>query len=185
MNWIAVFSQSGKEIADIIDLTGITPLAIISHGPIDKSIDSRLEEYMIVHAINKEKVESAIELAKSILHPEVVEIVTLHGYLRIISPEICNIGIPIYNGHPAPIHLYPELKGKDKQEDQFIYKDKYPRIGSVIHKVIAELDAGEIILSKDIENNLTSIDDAYNTLRGVSLELWIEFFNKELYKEKK
>ena len=44
------------------------------------------------------------------------DLITLHGYLRIIPENICKQCKHIYNGHPGLINMYPELKGKDPQE---------------------------------------------------------------------
>lgn len=176
MKWIAIFSQTGSEIANIIEQSGMMPDIIISHGPFDKKIDPRIEKTgKLIRVKTKEKVELIIKQSNATM-------VTLHGYLRIVSPEICNLGIKIYNGHPAPINFYPDLKGKDKQEDQFLYKEKYPLIGTVIHRVTEDLDEGEILLCNDKPNTLTSIEDAYSTLSKMSLELWLSFFKIQYYK---
>ena len=105
------------------------------------------------------------------------DLITLHGYLRILPAEICRKYTQIYNGHPALISHYPELKGLDKQEDVWFHKDKYPYIGSVIHQCTEELDAGQILYACQRENNVVSLDDAYLKLRTTSLRTWLEFFS--------
>ena len=78
----------------------------------------------------------------------------------------------IYNGHPGLINMYPELKGKDPQER---IKPYMSLIGSVVHKVTPEVDAGEIVNNVAVKNNRY---DYYNILRETSLEAWEQFFEK-------
>lgn len=164
-NWVVLFSQTGGEIADIIDATGRTPDLILTNT--SSSIDERIRDKAIY--MKHEHIEEFL-----IKHHEYIGIVTLHGYMKVLSSEVCELPFDIYNGHPAPIHLYPELKGKDKQEDQ--YTKSYEYIGTVIHKVTEDLDSGSIVLHNSKPNELTSVEDAYKTLKQMSLELWIEFF---------
>jgi folate-dependent phosphoribosylglycinamide formyltransferase PurN len=82
----------------------------------------------------------------------------------------------IYNGHPALITKYPELKGFNKQEDIASNQEKYPVCGSVIHEVIPELDSGDVVAAIETENTAKTIDEAYNLLRGTSLQSWKFFF---------
>ena len=55
---------------------------------------------------------------------------------------------------------------------------EYSIIGSVIHKVIPEVDSGEIIISYSVENNCKTEDEVFNELRKTSMECWIDFFRK-------
>ena len=73
-------------------------------------------------------------------------IITLHGWLRIMPPEICN-RYEIYNGHPGLITKYPELKGKDPQ--MRAWEGDYEFCGSVLHRVTEGVDEGEIINLKN------------------------------------
>jgi len=165
MRWIALFSQTGSEICNISERIERKPDIILTNNANLSEIDGRIR---CDHTMRHSEIET-------FLKENVVEgdIITLHGYLRILSPNVCKLPCKILNGHPAPIHIYPELKGKDMQEVQYIMKHKYDRIGTVIHEVIAELDSGDILYYNDCENNLSSIDDAYRKLKLMSLDLWI------------
>jgi phosphoribosylglycinamide formyltransferase-1 len=104
-------------------------------------------------------------------------LITLHGFLRIIPKDfIDKFKGDIYNGHPALISKYSELKGLNKQEDVYYNKDKYPIIGSVVHRVTPILDDGEIVTESIRINDIESIYDAYNKLRDTSFNSWILFF---------
>ena len=81
VNWIPFFSQSGSEIAEIIESTGLEPLMIITNK---KSLeyDSRLKKFNILHFTDF----NSLLRIKNILD---TNIVTLHGFLRIIPEGIC------------------------------------------------------------------------------------------------
>jgi len=102
-------------------------------------------------------------------------VVTLNGWMRIIPAQICD-EFEIYNGHPALISEYPELKGKDKQEDVINQVDKYPLIGSVIHRCTPVLDDGEIVEEERV-HNMQVVDEhlIYEILKNTSLITWLRF----------
>jgi len=104
-------------------------------------------------------------------------IISLHGYLRILPPDICK-QYEVYNGHPGAINIYPELKGKDPQEKVWLEMEKYNIIGSVVHRCTAELDAGDIMKSVEVSNVNYSRDEVYTSLKRTSLSAW-NFFMKE------
>jgi len=99
------------------------------------------------------------------------ELITLHGYMKIVPKEYCD-KLTIYNGHPGLITRYPELKGKDPQ----IRAAVYDTIGSVVHKVIAEVDSGEVVTVAETINDNT---DIFEQLRATSLKAWVEFFKSQ------
>jgi len=105
-------------------------------------------------------------------------IITLHGYLRIITEPVCR-KYNIFNGHPAAIELYPELKGMDPQVRAWENKSAYKFIGSVVHKVVPEVDAGEVISQVNVINNVESLDEMYSQLKFTSLSAW-NFATKEI-----
>lgn len=167
-HWIAIYSQTGSEIEQLIMHIGRQPTFIFSDRE-DERRSPFMKQRTGVYSHNI--VEQNIQMNKE-------AIITLHGYLRVISEISCNVHDNIYNGHPGLITEYPELKGKDPQE-KILHSDKeYSIIGSVIHKVIPEVDSGEIIVSKSVENDCKTDDDVYNKLRKTSMDCWREFFNK-------
>lgn len=165
MRWVTAFSRSGSEIYNLSKILGREPDLILTNKKDFTNCYYKETECIYI--------DNSVNDWNKYLQED--DIITLHGYLRIVPPEICE-KYNIINGHPAPVHLYPELKGKDKQEDLYNYKDKYRKIGCIIHKVTAGVDEGEILYSKDAPNNLVSVEDAYNTLQKLSLESWKDFF---------
>ena len=111
--WIAFFSQTGSEIADISEALGQAPDVIITNDRPEhlRTIDERIEKQGYFTWANKPTEEDYISLLEA--YPDAV--VTLHGWLRIVPPYVCERS-NIYNGHPGLITKYPELKGKDPQE---------------------------------------------------------------------
>ena len=184
-NWVCLYSQTGSEIMNISKELDITPNVLVTNNfdntlPIVQEWIKR-NNIVVFEIPKKAKTYKDYEPLCLYLNILKTPLITLHGYLRILPKEFCELyDGDIYNGHPALIAegFYPELKGKDQQEVVFFHKEKYPLIGTVIHKVIPELDAGEVVLYNKAPNNLISIEDAYNTLKIMSLELWLDFFKK-------
>ena len=79
--WIAFFSQTGSEIADISHKLGKRPDVIITNERPDhlRTIDPRVEKQGYFTWSNKPSEEDYIELFE--VYPEAI--VTLHGWLRI------------------------------------------------------------------------------------------------------
>lgn len=139
-----------------------------------------LTVFRLVHLPKKPSVEAyrkllaAVQLLFRSTDPLLI---TLHGWLRIIPAEICEMHSGrIFNGHPALIDEYPDLKGLDQQESIVNAQDRYPYIGSVVHEVTAGVDEGKVIVSSKIRNEIATIAAAYTTLRTTSLASWQVFF---------
>ena len=105
--WITFFSQTGSEIADLAESLGYWPSRIITNRRPSsiRTIDPRIIENGCLEISNK-PTENEI---RNILQYYKDPILTLHGWLRIMPPELCT-SYPIYNGHPGLITQYPELK---------------------------------------------------------------------------
>ncbi len=169
--WIALFSQTGAEIADLSDKLGRYPdLIITNKRPGDlRSIDPRIVEYGYTELDNKPTVDDL----DTVLQDNAV--ITLHGWLRIMPADICKKYL-IYNGHPGLITKYPELKGKDPQIKA--YKAGHDTIGVVLHKVTAGVDEGPIESWSEISVNDLSIDETFTVLRDMSLRMWTELLKR-------
>lgn len=172
---ISLFSQSGKEILDIAKWRGEMPDLIITNNHNLDSIVEPLVE-LVEFLPNRPTSEQYRELFSRFENP----IITLHGWLRIVPADICE-EFEIYNGHPALISHFPELKGFNQQEKVAGQQEKYPLIGSVIHRVTSELDGGEVCIESVTRNDTHTIEEAYNTLRKTSLSSWKHFFIPDLY----
>mgnify|MGYP003628405583 FL=1 len=84
----------------------------------------------------------------------------------------------IWNLHPGLITRYPELKGKDPQKMVMeSKKKKYEKVGLVIHKVIPEVDAGEVELEMSTGNTFYNVHDLTERLHTMATSAWLKFFN--------
>ncbi len=93
------------------------------------------------------------QLAKSII-PMNPDLIVLVGYMRILTPyfidQLNQNDIQIINIHPALIPKFsgPSFFGKSVHEAVLAAHEK--ETGMTIHRVTADVDAGEILLQKSI-----------------------------------
>lgn len=117
-------------------------------------------------------------------------IITLNGYMGILPERVLqnlhDRGCKVYNIHPAPIQLYPELRGKDPQERVYegIKSGKYQYIGVVIHEVDAGVDTGKIVhwYYEIVDPNITK-DKLYARLHTLGTRAWEAFFKERMYED--
>ena len=192
VNWTVLFSRTGQEIADICLALGVRPNRIITTVPTEKwstslyniMMSENRDNYVIAN-IDKQNAKN-VDTLKQVLGSS-SNLITLHGWLYLIPDEICNSNdYNIYNGHPGNILKYPELKGKDPQLKAFQRK-LHQGNGSIVHKVIPEVDSGKIVsecymeFSEDYSDG-SQIDielsaaSTYEYLRYTSLQAWLKFF---------
>ena len=179
--WVALYSMTGSEIFKISTHINRYPDLIITNN---QDIDSwhpmmqSLKKLKIVQVISKSDSKDIKVLSDlfdiSLSHQTRI---TLHGWLNIIPAEICE-AFEIYNGHPGLINVFPELRGKDPQQRAWDSIDKYHIVGSVVHKVVAEVDAGSIISSDTVSSDkCTSLDETYKVLTDTSFNAWKKAIN--------
>jgi methionyl-tRNA formyltransferase len=183
--WKAFFSQSGSEIYEISNKIGRFPDAIITNKSFEEmdKINPNLLEKCFERFIFIPKKPTIEEYREAIRRADVI---TLHGYLRILPSEICG-KFRIYNGHPGLITKYPELKGKDPQAKvwQTYPTKQYNVHGHVIHEVIPEVDAGRIVSemrfgTKNLYSEFSNLDSYIKSLHGIAIENWVGFISKSL-----
>jgi folate-dependent phosphoribosylglycinamide formyltransferase PurN len=179
--WLALFSQTGKEIGDISAKVGRFPdLILTDNVQINANVDQRIVSNcpIIWRKYRGLSKEEKIHYYEEYFND--YDIITLHGWLNIVPPQICE-QFKIYNGHPGLITQYPELKGKDPQEKAWNNILFYPYVGSVVHRVTAKVDDGEIIAESLLHrSHCTSLEDTFSTLRITSLRAWLDFFQTHL-----
>ena len=173
--WIAFFSQTGSEIADIAESIGRWPDVIVTNERPEhlRTINERIEKQGYYTWANKPTEEDYIGLLEK--WPNAI--VTLHGWLRIVPPYVCERS-KIYNGHPGLITKYPELKGKDPQIRA--WEGNYNLCGTVLHRVTEGVDEGEIISSASFTKEGLDIDGYFRILREMSSTLWVDFLRDKL-----
>ena len=177
-HWTALFSHTGSEIVNISRIMGRTPDVIGTNKPPGSDdIHAGIEEN--IYLPNKPNVEDY----RAVLRQDTI--VTLHGYMRVIPPEICK-EYKMYNLHPGLITKYPELKGKDPQKQVFDNNyskfnglKEYDTVGCVIHKVSPGVDDGLILAECSTFNRFSGPDTLSCHLHGMATNLWIEFLTQK------
>ena len=172
--WCALFSQTGSEINNISNNLGKLPDCIVTNKSVEEieTINLDLLNKAFDRIIFVPKKPTVEEYRKAIPAGSVV---TLHGYLRIIPREVCE-EFQIYNLHPANLLIHPQYKGFNPQERAF--HDKKTVSGNTIHKVVEEVDAGEILSSSIVPiNHCKSTNEVIKTLHTNATELWTTFLS--------
>jgi folate-dependent phosphoribosylglycinamide formyltransferase PurN len=190
MKWVAFYSKTGSEIVNISKAINRWPDLVVTNKQDDKTTHVELVQRVRQEAIETltlpkwpkemDYTRAADKLNYSILNDAWIEnvFVTLHGYLRILPPDFTRAS-NIFNGHPGLITKHPELKGLDPQKKA--WSENHIRVGCVIHKVIPELDSGEVVAEKMLHNNFETFIDLLDALHVASSELWINFLNERLH----
>jgi formyltetrahydrofolate hydrolase len=178
--WTAMFSRTGYELYCIIKRLKLLPTQIICNRmPIKDGIHPLFWDFLKENNYDITFVTKApkVEEYDLFLQPPNNHVVTLHGWMRIVPPEICE-KFNIYNGHPGDILTYPELKGKDPQQKAFDLNHK--TIGTVIHKVIPEVDAGPVMVTSKIGNTFKDVASISIALREESIDIWTDFLKTRI-----
>jgi len=180
--WHALFSQSGSEIYEISKQIGRFPDAIITNKPVEKLelINPKLLEEAFERFVFLPRIPTPLEYNTALCSGALV---TLHGYLRILPPEVC-FRYNTYNGHPGLITKYPELKGKDPQKKSWD-NNAYLYHGHVIHKVISAVDEGQIesaayFKCSNIKEEFIELENYIEQLHKVSINNWVAFMKKKI-----
>ena len=185
--WCGLFSHTGKELEKLAGM--------------DHEFDVRLE----IALTNNKNYAGTLpskgvrtyyaarfaDINKALMNPQVVKdnsLVTLNGYMGILPADVLrNLklrGCKVYNIHPAPIQMYPELRGKDPQERMYegIQKREYNFIGVVIHEVDEGVDTGKIVhwVLQMADHGMTK-DELYERLHELGTQAWESFFRERMY----
>lgn len=178
MKWYSLFSHTGSETEAVrfrtdADVELVT--AITNNGAYQGSLPCI-------------KLPTGRDINQWLMTPGNVEpnsLITLNGYMRILPAEVIDylhdLGCMILNIHPAPIQLYPELRGADPQERLYegIQSGRYAFVGVVVHWVDTGVDTGDI-LYWNLEIADTSMDkaDLYSHLHDLGTDAWLHVFEE-------
>jgi len=165
--WAALFSHTGSEIVNISNKIKRVPEIIVTNNvPGSDKIHEGIRDS--IYTQNKPTVQDYRNVLQD------ADIVTLHGWMRVIPPEICK-EYTMYNLHPGLITKYSELKGKDPQKRVFENDVKeYSQVGCVIHKVTPGVDEGSVIAECSTNNRFYGEKDLSCHLHEMATQLWIQ-----------
>ena len=172
--WVAFFSQSGSEINAVSKKLGFYPYMCITNKPSLDDVNVELRDNTTIVRTGK---TLSVDDYKNLIGWSANTIVTLNGWLRIVPHAICET-YTIYNGHPGLITKYPELKGKDPQQKAITLG--LETSGCVIHRVIPEVDSGNIIAEEEVTIKGLESAAVFAKLHTTSVNLWVNFLKTEL-----
>lgn len=169
--WITLFSQTGSEIVNISNRLKQKPDLIITNKPFD-SDTTHPDLTDIVYMPDRPTSQDYLDIFKLYNDP----LITLHGWLRIIPGDICDM-YNIINLHPGLITRYPELKGKDPQWRVFRMENLPSRVGCVIHQATAQVDSGEILMERSTLNHFPNGDVLCRHLHWMATDMWTDYLS--------
>jgi len=173
--WIALYSHTGSEIRNISKKLGYQPDLIVTNN-----IRPQLLWKQCVATTRKPSVQDYRSILNRYKYTGDNPIITLHGWMRIVPPEICD-EYNIFNLHPGLITEYPALKGKDPQQRVFEMLNTPQYVGCVIHRATSVLDDGPVIMSRRVLNTYPNANTLTDVLHTMASDMWIDFINKRLY----
>lgn len=186
--WYGLFSHTGKELETLV-FSDEVPLQLEAAITNNIYYDCMLADL----GVKLYMMPSYKDINWMLKHPQVIEdnsLITLNGYMGIVPPDVLrNLklrGCKVYNIHPAPIQLYPELRGKDPQKRMYegIQKRKYNYIGVVIHEVDEGVDTGKIVhWVLQMADHVMTKDELYERLHELGTQAWESFFRERMYED--
>ena len=163
VKWYSLFSHTGQETTD---------LAKMLYPDVE----------LVVAITNNSRYEGPLPCLKLILAKDINEWLMEPGNVEPGSIVTLNsINCRLLNIHPAPIQLYPDLRGMDPQERLYegIQSGKYHYIGAVIHNVDAGVDTGALVnWSMELADPNMTKDELYQRLHDIGTKLWLEVFKE-------
>lgn len=148
--WAIFVSGQGSNLAALIGLRAEHPEAVthielslvVSSNPqapaLDKAQKAGIKTIVLAEKINWSQVEEDLN-SNGITH------IFLLGFMKIIPKSFLEKWKkPILNVHPSLLPAYPGLRSIDRA-----LEDGAP-LGVTVHHVTAEVDAGEIVLQKQV-----------------------------------
>ena len=134
-------SGNGTNFENILRTCNKDEVVIMIHNKKKCGAIKRAEKFGIPHCyVNSKDEEKMIELFKVWR----VDLIVLAGYMRIIKNPAA-FPAPMINVHPS---LLPKYRGLNVVEKAMDAGEEYT--GCTVHYVNEELDAGEIILQKEV-----------------------------------
>jgi len=175
--WIALFSQTGNEIAEVSNHLGRWPDVIVTNERPARlrKINQEVLSKNIITLPNQPTVEDYRSVLAEAIGTDAY-VITLHGWLRVLPTEVIEEYSTIYNGHPGLITKYPELKGKDPQIKA--WNLNLSSSGCVIHQVTAGVDDGPVVRSQQISIRNLTMDEMFQKLHNISVDMWVNFLKR-------
>ena len=187
--WYGLFSHTGKELETLASKDHDWDVRLGTVITDNMNYKGNLS----TKGVTLYKLASRTDINWLLKQTQIVEdnsLITLHGYMGVLPADVLRSlrirGCKVYNIHPAPIQLYPELKGKDPQQRLYagVQRREYSYIGVVIHEVDAGIDTGRIVhwVLQFADHGMTE-DELYERLHELGTQAWESFFRERMYED--
>lgn len=118
-------------------------------GALEKAKAAGIKKIEVLTAQKGEDREEYDREVINIIRGTQPDLIILAGWMRIFSKFYCDVyGSTTYNVHPSLLPQFAGLMDQEIYEKVFEYEEKYT--GCTIHRVNAEVDAGEIVLQRKV-----------------------------------
>lgn len=123
----------------------------------------------------KSRIDFDIHVAKTIKEKYHPDLVILAGWMHILSPEFLSFfNNNVMNLHPALPGQFDGAHAIDRTFEAF-KKGEIKNAGIMVHKVIADVDRGDVILQREVPIYETdSLEDLENRIHSFEHELIVE-----------
>lgn len=123
----------------------------------------------------KTRVDFDIHVAKTIQEQYHPDLVILAGWMHILSPEFLSFfNNNVMNLHPALPGQFDGAQAIDRAFDAF-KKGEIKHTGIMVHKVIADVDRGDVILQREVPIYETdSLEDLETRIHSFEHQLIVE-----------
>lgn len=123
----------------------------------------------------KSRIDFDIHVAKTIKEKYHPDLVILAGWMHILSPEFLSFfNNNVMNLHPALPGQFDGAHAIDRTFEAF-KKGEIKNTGIMVHKVIADVDRGDVILQREVPIYETdSLEDLENRIHSFEHELIVE-----------
>lgn len=181
--WYSLFSHTGAETERLVN-------ALSSHFKFEGAFTNNKNYYADLRCENPlygkviKASANSINAALGTGSWPLGSLITLNGYNRILPGWVLNAlhkrCALVLNIHPAPIQLYPELRGLDPHRKLYdgVQSGKYKFIGVVIHEVDEGVDTGPIAHWKlKLADPSWTYEELCEESHALGFEAWMEYFN--------
>ena len=158
----------GKEVEVVVALTNRPDAGGIAFA---KEHNIPVEIIDSTEFKNREAFDSELVHA---LHYYKPDLTVLAGFMRMLTPVFTD-EIRAINLHPSLLPLHKGLMAIERS-----YEDENEEGGVSVHWVISELDAGEIILQKQIEKGSKDFETYEAEIKSIEKEALVEAIKKVL-----
>jgi phosphoribosylaminoimidazole-succinocarboxamide synthase len=158
MDLIILASGNGTNLQSLIESqkSGILPiniLGLITNNEnalcVERARTQNIPDYYVDTSTGNFN-ETLVSLINSLTNNLSSTVIVLAGWMKVISAQFINSFPNIINIHPALPGKYPGTNAIRRAYDDFLNNNKLNTTGVMVHRVIEEIDAGEVLDSIEV-----------------------------------